>query len=568
MTSEAGARNRVGVAIQTGDAAAALGLIVEAERLGIPAAWMTTGGVQADALTLFGAAAARTERILLGTAIIPTWPRNPVFIAQQVEAIEAIAPGRLRLGIGPSTEAAMRPFGVEFRTPLRQLREYLTVLRALLQEGSVDFDGKLVRARARIAKPTGTPVMASALQENAFVLCGRLADGAISWVCPWSYIERVAIPALRRGAAEAGREPPPLIMHIPVCVTEDPEVARASAQRQVGMYARFQFYSQMFKDAGHAEASEGLSQALVDDLVIYGSEAEVAEKLAARAAVGFGEVMAMPLIVGDDRDGSMQRTFAAIARAAGGSVVRGDVPRHATNPSPDPSQPTSLMERGARGGPLPNSSPHARWVGRGRGKGLYPMEMRGQLLRTVAWASLRQPGIEHVALWRRPHGYRVHGFWIGADDGQPARAAYWIELDPAWHVLRVVAAWSTPTATRRMRLRRDSSGTWQDGGGVRADLAGCVDLDIAWTPLTNTLPIRRLGLAVGERRALAVAYISLPHLTVSPDAQRYTRLGATRWRYESMDSDFTAELIVDQDGLVIDYPPLFRRIAQWGGERE
>src|SRR5688572_27026015 len=99
---------RVGVVLQGADPAQAVDLIVEAERRGIPAAWATTGGTQADAITLFAAAAVRTSRILLGSAIIPTWPRNPVFIAQQVQAVEALAPGRLRLGIGPSTEAAMR----------------------------------------------------------------------------------------------------------------------------------------------------------------------------------------------------------------------------------------------------------------------------------------------------------------------------------------------------------------------------------------------------------------------------------------------------------------------------
>jgi alkanesulfonate monooxygenase SsuD/methylene tetrahydromethanopterin reductase-like flavin-dependent oxidoreductase (luciferase family) len=277
---------------------------------------MTTGGVGPDALTLFGAAAARTERILLGSAIIPTWPRNAVFIAQQAQALEGIAPGRLRLGIGPSTEAAMRPFGVEFRSPLTQLREYLTVLRALLQEGSVDFTGRFVRARARLSRPPGTPVMASALQEHAFALCGAIADGAISWVCPWSYIEQHALPALRRGAEEAGRQPPPLIMHVPICITEDPAVAREAAQRQIGMYARFQFYQDMFRRAGHPEAAEGLSQALVDDLVIHGSEAAVAGRLRERANQGFGEVMALPIIVGDDREGSLRRSLAAVARAA------------------------------------------------------------------------------------------------------------------------------------------------------------------------------------------------------------------------------------------------------------
>ena len=307
---------RISVVIQNPVPRSALDLIVQAEHLGIPAAWMTTGGTQADALTVFAGAAMKTERILLGSAIIPTWPRNPVFIAQQVQAIEGLAPGRLRLGIGPSTEAAMRPFGVDFRTPLTQLREYLSVLRTLLHEGSVDFTGRFVRARARIAQPTMTPVLASALQESAFALCGELADGAISWVCPWSYIQRTALPALRRGAVAADREPPPLVMHVPVCITEDRAVAREAAQRRLGPYARFQFYSQMFRTAGHADAADGFSDALLDDLVIFGTEAAVAERLRERAAEGFGEVMAMPLTAEGDEAASLSRALAAIARAA------------------------------------------------------------------------------------------------------------------------------------------------------------------------------------------------------------------------------------------------------------
>lgn len=308
---------QIGVVVQVPDPAAAMAMVRDAEQAGITAAWMTTGGTQADALTLFAGIGARTERILLGSAIIPTWPRNPVFIAQQAQAVEAVAPGRLRIGIGPSTEAAMRPFGVDFRTPLTQLREYLTVLRALLHEGSVDFSGALVRARARIARPLATPVLASALQEGAFDLCGRMADGAISWVCPWTYIRDRAWPALQRGAEAAGRPAPPLVMHVPICVSEDGEAVRAAAQRQIGMYARFQFYNQMFRDAGHPDAADGLSQSLVDDLVIYGDEVTVAERLRERAAEGFGEVMAMPLIVGEDRQGSIERAFAAVGRAAG-----------------------------------------------------------------------------------------------------------------------------------------------------------------------------------------------------------------------------------------------------------
>ena len=301
----------IGVTIQA-PAAETVGLIERAERAGIPAVWLQGGGTGPDPLTLFANAAARTERVLMGSAIIPTWPRNAVFIAQQVAAIEAVAPGRLRLGVGPSTEGAMRAFGVAFGTPLTQLREYLTVLRALLHEGEVDFQGRHVRARARMA-PTNTPIMASALNTKAFELCGELTDGAISWVCPPSYLTEQALPALRRGA---GRETPPLIMHVAVAVEEDPALVREAAQRQIGAYPRFQFYRDMFAAAGYPEAAEGLSDELVDALVVHGTEDQVAEGLLRLLEAGMGELLTMPLITGEDREGSLERSFAAIARAA------------------------------------------------------------------------------------------------------------------------------------------------------------------------------------------------------------------------------------------------------------
>lgn len=210
----------------------------------------------------------------------------------------------------------MRPFGVDFHSPLTQLREYLTVLRTLLHDGEVEFEGRHVRARARIARPLATPVMASALQLGAFELCGELADGAITWVCPVGYLERQALPALRRGAERAGREPPPLVMHVPIAVEEDAERVREAAQRTIGAYPRLQFYGEMFAAAGYPDAAEGLSPGLVDELVVHGSEQQVAEGLRARLELGGGEVMAFPLVIGDDRAGSMERCMAAVGRAA------------------------------------------------------------------------------------------------------------------------------------------------------------------------------------------------------------------------------------------------------------
>src|SRR3954470_11184268 len=127
---------RSGLVIRRPDPAATLAAIEQAEARGVPAVWSTVGGAAPDAVTLFAAAAAPTERILLGTSIVPPYPRHPVALASQALAIEGLAPGRLRLGIGPSHRPTMEgALGLPMGTPLDHLREYLTVLRGLLWEG-------------------------------------------------------------------------------------------------------------------------------------------------------------------------------------------------------------------------------------------------------------------------------------------------------------------------------------------------------------------------------------------------------------------------------------------------
>ena len=209
----------VGVAIGAPTAAAALSNIQMAEDMGIPAAWMNSGGGGGDCLTLFAAAAARTERILLGSSIAQTWSRHPVTVAQQVQVIADLAPGRFRLGVGPGHKQAMtNTYGTDFRAPLGHLKEYLQILKGLLQQGSIDFQGQYYSAQTSLPAPLEVPVMASALRQGAFALCGAEADGAISWVCPHVYIRDEALPVLRAAAEQAGRPTPALIVHAPVCV--------------------------------------------------------------------------------------------------------------------------------------------------------------------------------------------------------------------------------------------------------------------------------------------------------------------------------------------------------------
>ncbi|MEX2445762.1 MAG: LLM class flavin-dependent oxidoreductase [Dehalococcoidia bacterium] len=306
----------IGAAIQARDARDFVAQVQEAERAGVPVAWSTIGGAaSADPLTAYAAALVATSTIRVGTAIVPTWPRHPVIIAQQAMTLEQLAPGRLRLGIGPSHEPMMvRNFGVQWDSPLTQLREYLTVIRSLTTTGEVDFQGRHVTARATWREPVPVDLLASALRPKSFETCGELADGAISWMCPRHYLLTEALPAMRRGAETAGRDTPPLIAHVPVAVSTDREAVRDIARRQLAGYMGIPFYLAMFRDAGFPDAKDGYSDELLDDLVVSGTEDEVAQRLAGYLDDGVGEVLAHPLI-GEDREGSISAAFSAVAAA-------------------------------------------------------------------------------------------------------------------------------------------------------------------------------------------------------------------------------------------------------------
>ena len=292
--------------------------IVAAEKAGIQCSWLTVGGIAPDPFAIFGAAAQHTKTIKFGTSIVPTFPRHPLAMAQGAIAVDSLAPGRLRLGVGPSHKPAIEgTWGIPFERPLQHLREYLTILRSVLETGTVNFEGKRLTARAQTGGPTQVTLMASALRENGFRLVGELADGAISWVCPLPYLRDVAVPALKEGAAKAGRPAPTLVAHVPVAVTEDAEAVRAGARRQIGFYPRVPFYSQMFQDAGFPEAKDGeLSDRMIDALVVHGSPSQVKDRLRSLPDFGAGELLAMPILPPGDTT-AMERTLATLGELAG-----------------------------------------------------------------------------------------------------------------------------------------------------------------------------------------------------------------------------------------------------------
>ena len=294
-----------GLVIPRDSASALVARVEQAERRGISTAWTTVGGPTADPVTAYAAAGAATDRIGLGTGVVPTYPRHPITLAAQAIAINDLAPGRLRLGVGPSHKPVIEGvYGLSMGKPLAHLREYVTILRTLLTEGAVDFSGDYFAVNT--ALPAGVPapkipVPISALRPNAFRLAGEIADGAISWVTPIDYLTRTALPALQAGAEEAGRVRPPLIAHVPVSVSTDRAAARAAFREQFPIYPKLPFYAAMFAAAGYPVTAGGeMTDELVETLAVSGGPEEIRARLEAIRARGIDELMISHVVVADE----------------------------------------------------------------------------------------------------------------------------------------------------------------------------------------------------------------------------------------------------------------------------
>src|ERR671919_1934116 len=169
-------RERVGLVVDGANAAAAIKTIAAAEADGVPQIWMVQPPSGPDTLTTLSAAATKTSTIRLGTSIVPTYPRHPLVLAQQALSLHDIAPGRLRLGIGPSHQAIIEGiYGLSQTTPLAHLREYAKVLRAALWEGKVDHHGQFFNVVVSMSHTAQIPVLISTLGMKAFQLAGEIA---------------------------------------------------------------------------------------------------------------------------------------------------------------------------------------------------------------------------------------------------------------------------------------------------------------------------------------------------------------------------------------------------------
>ena len=181
--------------------------------------------------------------------------------------------------------------------------------------------------------------------------------------------------------------------------------------------------------------------------------------------------------------------------------------------------------------------------------------------RWILWQGLITPSMERFIVSASNGGFEFSGLILQAHEESPYVVRYVIEVDAAWRT-RKVEVELEDGGQRGLSLTVDGEGNWSHDGQRLAQVAGCIDVDLEWSPSTNTLAIRRLGLAPGETKTVAAAWVRFPSLEVQRLEQSYERLAERRYRYRS--GRFTADLAVDDDGMVLQYGVNWKAVATSG----
>jgi uncharacterized protein len=180
---------------------------------------------------------------------------------------------------------------------------------------------------------------------------------------------------------------------------------------------------------------------------------------------------------------------------------------------------------------------------------------------TILWRRLDRPGHESARLASAGSGWQLAGSAVFAHEGEACRLDYAVLCDSSWRTLSASVTGWIGSAAVELAVSVDATGHWQLGGSDCPGVAGCVDIDLNWSPSTNLLPIRRLALAPGQEADVRAAWLRFPSLVLEPLEQRYRRLDERTYRYESAGGSFVAELEVNAAGLVVHYPGFARADA-------
>jgi hypothetical protein len=175
----------------------------------------------------------------------------------------------------------------------------------------------------------------------------------------------------------------------------------------------------------------------------------------------------------------------------------------------------------------------------------------------IVWRRLDCAGTDSAQLAQLSDGWSVNGVAAFTPATEPCRLSYAIECDNHWRTRRCTVAGFIGSRSIGVNIMRNEDATWTIDGASVASVDGCDDVDLAFTPATNLLPIRRLALDIGVSARVRAAWLRFPEFTMEPLDQVYTRIAPERYRYSSADGTFQRDLAVDPVGFVRDYPGLW-----------
>ncbi len=301
---------RIGVSLADPQGPGALNLLRDqihrAADEGFSSAWMTNiFGL--DALTALAVAGSQVPEIELGTAVVPVYPRHPAALAQQALTVAAAVDGRLTLGIGLSHKIVIEDmYGYSFDRPARYMREYLSILMPLLERQPVKFTGETLRASIGLSVPYAgrVPVLLAALAPQMLRLAGERTEGTVLWMTGPETVASYVAPALTSAAEAAGRPQPRVVCILPVCVTGDPDGARARANEVFAIYAQLPSYRAMLDREGAAGPA---------DVAIVGDEDTVSAQILGLERAGVTDFVAGEFS-GGDQGARTRALLASLAR--------------------------------------------------------------------------------------------------------------------------------------------------------------------------------------------------------------------------------------------------------------
>ena len=284
--------------------------VIEAEEDGFDSFWLAQI-LGVDALTLIAVAGQRTSRIELGTAVMPTFARHPLAMAQAALSAQAASRGRLTLGMGVAHKPTVEDrLGLRFERPAQHMLDYLTIVRALVENRSVEYDGEVFRVSATLALADAEPfpILIAALAPRMLKIAGEMADGTVTWMTGAKTLAEHIVPRLDKAAEAASRPKPRVCVGAPIAVTDDAKAARDRAAEIFQRYGQLPSYRRML-DMEDARAPE--------DIVVVGSEDEVEDQLRRIADAGATDLLAAMFPVGGDEEASVARTRALLKSLVG-----------------------------------------------------------------------------------------------------------------------------------------------------------------------------------------------------------------------------------------------------------